>query len=377
MEAAVPRTNRDKQDPTKADRPLPAPDGAGGTVSEYVRRLLILVLVVAVAAVCVVAMRMLCVVFAGLLFGVFLYRLSTVVQQHTPLSYRASLATVNGTLLGLFAGVGFLLVPRLAAQFGDLSSKVMSSGKELMARLNQSGWMDEVAQQAPQLGSRLLGSLDATSLLGGAFSSLTLALTTGVLILFVGFFLAIDPGLYRRGFLLLVPPLRRQQADELLRKGVDTLWWWTVGRLVAMTIIGVATSVGLWLLGIPLAVTLGTLAGVLSFVPTIGAVLAIIPAMLVAFQQGPLDPLYVLALYLGIQAVESNLLTPVVQQKAVSIPPVILIVSQVVMGLLVGIVGVAIATPLAALVIELIRETYVEKPPAGSASTASAGNCLG
>lgn len=84
-----------------------------------------------------------------------------------------------------------------------------------------------------------------------------------------------------------------------------------------------------------------------------------------------------LALYLGIQAVESNLLTPVVQQKAVSIPPVILIVSQVVMGLLVGIVGVAIATPLAALVIELIRETYVEKPPAGSASTASAGNCLG
>jgi predicted PurR-regulated permease PerM len=113
-----------------------------------------------------------------------------------------------------------------------------------------------------------------------------------------------------------------------------------------MTIIGVSTSIGLWLLGIPLAFTLGTLARIVSFVPTMGAVLAITPALLVAFQQSPLAPAYVLALYVGIQAVENNLITPLVQQKAVSIPPVVLIVSQVLIALLVGIVGVAIATPL-------------------------------
>ena len=343
------------------------------TRAEYVRRLFLLLGIVALAAVCVVALRLLCVVFAGLLFGVFLYRLSTAVQKRTPMPYWAAFFTVTVALVGVGAGAMFFLLPRLGAQLGDLSSTLMASIEHLLARLRELGWIEEVAQQAPQLGSRLLGSLDATSLLGGAFSSLSVALTALFLVLFVGFFLAIDPGLYRRGFLLLVPPPRRPRADELLRKSIDTLWRWTLGRLVAMTIIGVATSIGLWLLGMPLAVTLGALAGVVSFVPTIGAVLAIIPALLVAFQQGPLAPVYVLAFYLCIQAVENNLITPLVQQEAISIPPVVLIVSQVLMGVLVGIVGVVIATPLAALVIVLVRETYVEEASPDSASSAATG----
>jgi predicted PurR-regulated permease PerM len=165
--------------------------------------------------------------------------------------------------------------------------------------------------------------------------------------------------------LSLVPPRHRQRANSLLRATVDTLWWWTMGRLVAMTIVGLATAVGLFLLGIPLAFTLGALAGIVSFVPTIGAVLAIVPALLVAFQHDAFSPVYVLILYVGIQAIENNLITPIVQQKAVSVPPVVLIISQVLMGLLVGIVGVAIATPLAAVGIELVRELYVEDESPG------------
>jgi predicted PurR-regulated permease PerM len=130
-----------------------------------------------------------------------------------------------------------------------------------------------------------------------------------------------------------------------------------------MALVGIATATGLWLLGVPLAFTLGVVAGVVSFVPTIGAVLAIIPALLVAFQQGAWMPAYVLALYCGVQAVENNLITPLVQQKAVSVPPVLVIVVQVLMGLLVGIVGVAIATPLAAVGLQLIRDLYVREKP--------------
>lgn len=353
----------DDPGPDGQERPVSSgiPD-PGGTDGAYVRRLLVLVAVVAAAAVCVVALKMLCVVFAGLLLGVFLYRLSHALQQRTPLPYAVALALVTLASIGLCAGVGLFAVPRLVAQLGDLSSVVVSSVENLLTRLNELGWANEMAREAPQLGGRLLGSLDAASFLGGVFSSATGAVTALFLIAFVGFFLAADPDLYRRGLLLLFPPPRRRRVDELLRKSVDTLWWWTLGRLLAMAIIGVATWVGLWLLGIPLAFTLGVLAGVVSFVPTIGAVLAIIPALLVALQQGPLTPLWVLALYVGMQAVESNLITPLVQQKAVSIPPVVLIVSQVLMGLLVGIVGVAISTPMAAVVIRLVRETYVQEP---------------
>ena len=185
-----------------------------------------------------------------------------------------------------------------------------------------------------------------------------------VLILFVGVFFALDPELYRRGFLLLIPPDRRNRAAEVLTACLDTLWWWTMGRLFAMAVIALATALGLRLLGVPMAFTLGAIAGLISFVPTIGAVLAIVPALLVAFQQDPWTPVYVLILYVAIQVVENNLLTPLVQQQAVSIPPVVLVVSQVLMGILVGIVGVAVATPLAAVVLQVIRELCVREPDA-------------
>jgi predicted PurR-regulated permease PerM len=333
--------------------------------------LLIVLLIVAIAAATVLALRLLCVVFAGVLLGVFLCRLSQAVEQRTPLPYRVSFAVVSLGLVGFCVAGGCVAIPQIGAQLGDLFSKIQSSVQDLLTRLSEFGWMDQVAEEAPQLGGQVLSNLDAAALLGGAFSSVTGAITATFLVVFIGFFLAFDPETYRRGLLLLVPPRRRRRAAELLENSIDTLWWWTLGRLVAMAVVGVATATGLWLLGIPLALTLGAVAGVVSFVPTIGAVLAIVPALLVAFQQGPMAPVYVLALYLAVQAVENNLITPLVQRKAVSIPPVVLVVSQVLMGLLVGIVGVAIATPLAAVVMELVRETYVEKDDQSCASGSS------
>jgi predicted PurR-regulated permease PerM len=265
------------------------------------------------------------------------------------------------SLLALVVGMGVLVAPRLGSQLPDLSNQLTDSVKELLAQVRASGRLDNITEEAPHISGRLLGNLDAGAILGGAFSSISAAVTAVFLVLFVGVFLAFDPGLYHRGLLLLVPPARRQRADEVLRASLDTLWWWTLGRLFAMTVVGIATGIGLWFLGVPMAFTLGAIAGLISFVPTIGAVLAILPALLLAVQQGWSTVLYVFILYGCIQALENNVLTPLVQQKAVSVPPVILIVTQVLMGILVGIMGVVIATPLAALVIELVRELYVKE----------------
>ncbi len=331
--------------------------------AEFVKRLFLLILFGLIVAVLVIALQFWCVVFAGVMLGIFLSRISRYVERLSGASYRISLACVLAAFVMLVTAGFFFVFPRFGEQLAGLSKELTSAIDDVVARTREWSWMDGLADQMPKLSGQLLGGLDATAILGGVFSSVWAAGTAMFLVLFVGLFLAIDPQLYQQGVLLLCPPKHRPRASEVLNASSETLWWWTVGRLIAMTVIGAMTGIGLWFLGVPMAITLGIIAGLVSFVPTIGAVLAIIPALLLSFQQGPWTPLYVLTLYLAVQAFEGNVLTPIVQQKAVRIPPVVLIVAQVLMGILVGIVGVVIATPLTALLIELVRELYVEDSP--------------
>jgi predicted PurR-regulated permease PerM len=127
-----------------------------------------------------------------------------------------------------------------------------------------------------------------------------------------------------------------------------------------MTVIGILTTTGLWLLGVPLALTLGLLAAFLEFVPYVGFVLSIVPAAMLALLEGPTTTLYVILLYIGIQLFESYILTPLVEQQAVSIPPALTITVQLTFGVLVGAVGLLFAIPLAAVIMVLVEKFYIE-----------------
>ena len=139
-----------------------------------------------------------------------------------------------------------------------------------------------------------------------------------------------------------------------------TVRMWVLGRIVSAALIGIGVSVGLWLLDIPLALMLGLLAGVLTFVPNFGPIASAIPAMLLALTRSPLDVLYVMLLFIGVQIVESTVLTPMIEKRAVEVPPALLLGVQVILGLLTGIVGLALAAPLTAVAMVLIRHLYVE-----------------
>jgi predicted PurR-regulated permease PerM len=152
----------------------------------------------------------------------------------------------------------------------------------------------------------------------------------------------------------------RPRAAEILNELHDTLRAWLMGTLVLMIIVGAMTTVGLWLLGIPLALALGLIAFVLEFVPYVGPILAAVPAVLVASTVGTREVVFVILLYWAIQSIEGYLLSPLVYQKSVDIPPMLTISAQVVLGTLLGVLGIIFATPLTACAMVVVQRAYVE-----------------
>src|SRR5690606_5156653 len=151
---------------------------------------------------------------------------------------------------------------------------------------------------------------------------------------------------------MLVPPQHRTRAKEVFDALDVTLHWWLIGRIVSMLIIGVCTSIGLWALDVPLPIALGMFAALLTFIPNIGPIISVILAILLTLQDGGMKVVYVVILYAVLQAVESYLVTPMMQRQMIAMPPALIIASQILLGVFSGVLGILLATPLiAALVV--------------------------
>jgi predicted PurR-regulated permease PerM len=172
--------------------------------------------------------------------------------------------------------------------------------------------------------------------------------------------MAAQPRPYVDGFLFLVPRPRRKRAREVISEIGNVLRRWLVGQSLLAAGVALLTGVGLLLIGAPFAVTLALFAGLMEFVPYIGPFVAAIPAILVGFAEGPELALKIALLFLAIQMIESYLLAPLIQHKAVYLPPAAILFAQVLMGAIIGALGVAVATPLAAVVMVAVSMLYVE-----------------
>jgi predicted PurR-regulated permease PerM len=177
---------------------------------------------------------------------------------------------------------------------------------------------------------------------------------------FFAAFMAAEPRPYVEGFLFLVARNRRSRVREVLHEIGRVLRRWLVGQAFLSLCVGLLTGAGLALLGAPFPVALALLAGFMEFIPYIGPFVAAVPAILVAFAESPQLALWVALLFLAIQSIESYLLAPLVQHRAVYLPPAVILFTQVLMGVIVGALGVAVATPLAASAMVAISMLYVE-----------------
>lgn len=294
--------------------------------------------------------------FGAVIVAVALGAMAAPLERWLHLSERSAVGiAVALTLIAIAVG-SWLVGDRLVEQTNDLRERLPAALAELgkWARSYRIGaalqevWSGANAEDVPwasvaNAATRTLGAIGSIGLL-----------------LVVAVYLAANPTLYRRGLVRLVPPDYRARIDEALLASGEALGRWLLGQAVSMLFVGSATALGLALLGVPLALTVGLIAGVLAFVPFFGPIASGVLAVLLAFTQGPTQALYVVGLSVAIQQVEGNLLMPWVQRWAVELPPVLGITATVIFGMLFGLPGVILATPLMVVAMVLVQKLYIE-----------------
>jgi predicted PurR-regulated permease PerM len=302
--------------------------------------------------------QVLLVFFAAIFLSVFFHGLATALQKRSSFSYPACLAFALLALASIFLIAGLIIGPAVADQSANLSQALpkafgqlrddlqkLPGGKSVVTGLEQ-------AAHASQ-GSNVHSAIKFAGLTAHGFGGIIFAVVIGI-------FFAADPKLYRHGFLALIPRRKRARMGEVLDELGFTLWWWLMGQLATMASVGILIGVGLALLGVPLSGTLGLIAAVLSFIPSLGPLISVIPAIMLGLTISPIMGLWVALLYLGVQTLEANLITPLIQRRAISLPPAFVLASELLMGLLLGGAGLAFATPLTAVILVLVNMLYIE-----------------
>jgi predicted PurR-regulated permease PerM len=297
--------------------------------------------------------------FAGVLLGVLLRSASAIVSRHSPLGPIPALALVLVLILGLLVAVFWFSGPQIAEQAEELRERLPQAVERLERTLRRSEIGQQVVEQAPTPQDILPQSTEAVQRATGIASRALGVLADIGIVVFLGVLLAAQPAPYVNGVIRLVPQRHRNRAAEVLDRVGSVLRRWLVAQLISMLAVGTLTWIGLRLLDVPLAGVLALIAGVLEFIPYLGPILSGIPAVLLAFVDGPQHALWVLLVYTAIQLLETTLIQPFAQWKAVWLPPALLVIAQVAFGLLAGVAGVALAAPLTAVVMVLVQMLYV------------------
>lgn len=289
--------------------------------------------------------------FGGILLAVLLSAAAGGIAGRTPLGYGVSLTALLLLVVLVLGGGGWMLAPQVAEQADELARVVPALVDEVEAFLEQYGWGQWLLEQARQNG--MPDWVGAAG--GGVVGTLSDMMTYGLVVLFVGLFAAANPGLYTRGIVSLTPRRHRALAEEILAHLGHTLRWWLVGQAITMIIIGVSTMIVLWAFGVPLAILVGMIVGLLGFVPYLGPIFGALPVGMVAATLGAETLLWVLLAYTAVQMLEGYVAVPIVHERTVYLPPVVTIVFQVLLGFVVGVTGIIFATPLAAVLLVLSR----------------------
>jgi predicted PurR-regulated permease PerM len=317
-------------------------------------------LVLAISAAVWITRELLLLLFAGVLFSIVLSATADWASRRLHLARSWALALTLLFSVVTFSFTVWLVGDRVSSEVQDLSQQLPDTAAALHERLAQHSWGRTVLRAMPSPEDLVSHSSEVVNKSWSAVWGILGVAGSCLVIFFVGLYLAISPSLYRDTFARLFPVSSRPRIATTLEEVGVMLGRWMLGKLCLMSFVGLFTATGLWLLGIPLVLSLALLAAALDFIPNIGPIVSAIPALLLALLSGPMSVLWVALLYLAVQFIESYILAPMVQRRAVSLPPALLISAQVLLPMLFGFPGLVLATPLTVLLLVVVRKLYVE-----------------
>jgi predicted PurR-regulated permease PerM len=169
-----------------------------------------------------------------------------------------------------------------------------------------------------------------------------------------------NPTLYRQGFMLIFPAFYRRRVDEILQGCEQNLVGWAVGRIFNMVFIAIASGLGLWIIGVPLALVNAIISSLLTYIPNIGPILGSIPPIALAFLDSPVKGVIVIVFYLVIEQVEGLVLTPMVMENEISLPPAVTLTSMLIFSQFFGLLGLFLALPIVAVLQVWLKEVLVK-----------------
>ncbi len=296
-------------------------------------------------------------IFAGILIAVLFRGLSGLICRKTKWKEGVCLTISVVFSLLLLVGLIWLIGAKVQSQVTQLSETLPKTVENAKAWLSQYPIGKRIVEKAssPQ-------TMKKAQDVAGTFFRTTFGVFGDIyVVLFLGIFFTVSPGIYKKGIVKLIPPQGQAKGEDVLNTLGENLKKWLKGKIFAMFVVFVLTATGLAIIGVPMWLALALIAGVLNFIPNFGPLIAMIPAVLVALMQGPTTAAIVAGLYIAIQMAESNFITPMIQQKLVSIPPALIIMAQLLVSPLTGGWGLVLATPLILVIMILIQEVYIKE----------------
>jgi len=301
-------------------------------------------------------------IFAAALLAIFLRGIAKVLGRIINVSERWRVVIVSIILVVFLAGIIAALAPNVGEQVQHLQNDLPKSARAAADYIAQFDWGQALLSQLPSFND-VVASVSASTLItgvGGFFSTTVGVIGNFLITILLAVYFALNPQFYIDGLIKLFPLRCRSRVGEVLSEISETLRWWLIGKAASMLFIGLLTWIGLSIIGVPLALTLGLIAGLLSFIPNFGPILSAVPAILIAFVQSPVTALYVAGLFIVVQLIESNITTPLIEKRTVELPPGLTIMFQLALAVLVGVLGLALATPLLAVIMVLVQMVYIE-----------------
>lgn len=313
------------------------------------------VLLVGLVAVVALLHEVVLLTFAGIFLAVALSRTAEAVSRRLGVSRRAGLVATLLSLVGAALATGAFLAPEASEQI----SRLVDTLPKALAVVRQAlDGVPGLRMFLPRPGSpgETAGAEALVRVLQSVAAHGTEIATAVVYVAFIAFYSALEPDLYLEGFLRALPRRGRGPARAVLVGSASKLYLWFLSRLLLMSVVGVLTTIALWLSGVPMALTLGVLSGLLLFIPYVGAIVSAIPAILVAAPEGLGTVGWVVLVYIGVHVLEGYVLYPWIQEKSLSLPAALTLAFQAVLGTLFGILGLTLAPAVLIVVLRAFDE---------------------